>query len=142
MTTLDLRDMYLDLLRSYLTRYGEDELVPIRAAGHPVVRRVFGILAKRNIVVVRAVPFDEQKRNLGLDWPASAETMIGMQSLTHLQRCVETVLAEEIPGDLIECGVWRGGACILMRAVLAAYGDHTRSVWLADSFQGVPRSDP
>ena len=49
MTTLDLRDMYLDLLRSYLTRYGEDELVPIRAGGHPGVRRVFGILAKRNI---------------------------------------------------------------------------------------------
>ena len=99
MTRLDPRDMYLDLLRSYLTRYGEDELVLIRAESHPVVRRVFGILAKRNIRVVRAVPFDEQKRNLGLDWPASAETMIGMQRLTHLQHCVETVLAEEIPGD-------------------------------------------
>ena len=142
MTTLDPRDMYLDLLRSYLTRYGEDELVPIRAASHPVVRRVFGILAKRNIRVMRAVPFDEQKRNLGLDWPASAETMIGMQRLTHLQHCVETVLAEEIPGDLIECGVWRGGACILMRAVLVAYGDEERCVWLADSFQGLPPPDP
>ena len=67
--------------------------------------------------------------------------MIGMQRLTSLQRCVETVLADDIPGDLIECGVWRGGACILMRAVLAAYGDETRSVWLADSFAGVPRPD-
>jgi O-methyltransferase len=86
--------------------------------------------------------FDQRRRELGLDWPAEAETMIGMQRLTSLQHCVETVLAEDIPGDLIECGVWRGGACILMRAVLAAYGDHTRSVWLADSFQGVPRSDP
>jgi O-methyltransferase len=142
MTTLDPRDMYLDLLRSYLTRYGEDELVPIRAERHPVVRRVFGILAKRNITVTRAVPFDEQKRNLGRDWPASAETMIGMQRLTHLQHCVETVLAEEIPGDLIECGVWRGGACILMRAVLVAYGDKERCVWLADSFQGLPPPDP
>ena len=55
MTRLDPRDMYLDLLRSYLTRYGEDELVLIRAESHPVVRRVFGILAKRNIRVVRAV---------------------------------------------------------------------------------------
>ena len=68
--------------------------------------------------------------------------MIGMQSLTQLQRCVETVLAEEIPGDLIECGVWRGGACILMRAVLVAYGDKERCVWLADSFQGLPPPDP
>ena len=67
--------------------------------------------------------------------------MIGMQRLTSLQHCVETVLAEDIPGDLVECGVWRGGACILMRAVLAAYGDETRCVWLADSFQGLPRPD-
>ena len=35
--------------------------------------------------------------------------MIGMQRLTSLQHCVETVLTENIPGDLVECGVWRGG---------------------------------
>ena len=95
----------------------------------------------RNLMLVRKRPFDQRKRDLGLDWPAEAETMIGMQRLTSLQHCVETVLAENIPGDLIECGVWRGGACILMRAVLAAYGDETRCVWLADSFEGVPPPD-
>jgi O-methyltransferase len=88
-----------------------------------------------------ASPFSKSKRDVGLDWPAEAETMIGMQRLTSLQHCVETVLAEDIPGDLIECGVWRGGACILMRAVLAAHGDTTRCVWLADSFAGLPRPD-
>jgi O-methyltransferase len=139
---LDTRDMYLDLLCRSLTGYGEDDLIPIRAAGHPVVRRVFDILAKRDIRVMRAVPFDEQKRSLGRDCPGSAETMIGLQRLTHLQQCVETVLAEGIPGDLIECGVWRGGACILMRGVLAAYGDEERCVWVADSFQGLPAPDP
>lgn len=133
--------MYLDLLRSYLTRYGEDELAPVRASNHPLIRRALNILARRGMKLVRAIPFDEQKRNLGLDWPAAAETMIGMQRLTSLQRCVETLLAEDIPGDLIECGVWRGGACILMRAVLAAYGDEKRCVWLADSFAGVPSPD-
>jgi O-methyltransferase len=139
--TLDVRDMYLGLLRNYLTRYGEDELAPIRATDHPLIRRVFDILARRNIKIVRSIPFDEQKRNLGLDWPAAAETMIGMQRLTSLQRCVETVLTEDIPGDLVECGVWRGGACILMRAVLAVYADEKRHVWLADSFAGVPPPD-
>jgi O-methyltransferase len=90
---------------------------------------------------VRPRPFDEEKRNLGLDWPAAADTMIGMQRLTSLQRCVEAVLSEDVPGDLIECGVWRGGACILMRAVLAVYGDEKRCVWVADSFAGVPPPD-
>jgi O-methyltransferase len=94
-----------------------------------------------NAMGMRTSPFGQRKRDLGLDWPAEAETMIGMQRLTSLQRCVETVLADDVPGDLVECGVWRGGACILMRAVLAAYGDETRCVWLADSFAGVPRPD-
>ena len=48
------------------------------------------------------------------------------------------VLAEDIPGDLIEAGVWRGGAGILMRAVLDLHGSD-RTVWMADSFQRLPR---
>lgn len=67
-----------------------------------------------------------------------AHTMIGRRRLDHLQVCVETVLNDEIPGDLIETGVWRGGAVILMRGVLAAYDVNDRTVWVADSFQGVP----
>lgn len=133
--------MYLDLLCKHLTRYGDDEVLPVRAARHRFVRAGLNILAKRGFEVVRPAPFDEYKRIQGLDWPAAAETMIGMQRLTSLQRCVETVLAEGIPGDLVECGVWRGGACILMRAILAAYEDRDRCVWVADSFAGVPAPD-
>lgn len=139
-TDLDIRQLYLDLLRRNLTRYGMHERMP---AQWPLRRRI--LLKTANIVtpMLRGInASDQKKRDLGLDWPAEAETMIGMRRLTSLQHCIETILAENIPGDLIECGVWRGGACILMRGVLAAYGDETRSVWLADSFQGVPRSDP
>jgi O-methyltransferase len=149
-TDRDTRSLYLDLIRRDLTRYGIDERMPAR---WPLRRRL--LLKAVNLQLVRAhahrlaraMPnaperqFVQRKRDLGLDWPADAETMIGMQRLTSLQRCVETVLADDIPGDLIECGVWRGGACILMRAVLAAYQDETRCVWLADSFAGLPRPD-
>jgi O-methyltransferase len=51
---------------------------------------------------------------------------------------VERVIAEKIPGDLMEAGVWRGGAAIFMRGVLAANNDRTRKVWVADSFEGLP----
>jgi O-methyltransferase len=140
-TTSDAQVMYLDLLRSSLTRYGDDELIPLRAVSRPMSRRILNILDRHGLKIVRSRPFDENKRNLGLDWPGSAETMIGMQRLTSLQRCVEAVINEDIPGDLIECGVWRGGACIMMRAVLAIYGEEERCVWVADSFAGVPRPD-
>lgn len=96
------------------------------------------MLAKRNTRLVRLIPFDMRKRVLGLEWPSAAETMIGMERPTSLRNCIEIVLAEDVPGDLVECGVWRGGACILMRAILAVHGDEKRQVWVADSFVDVP----
>jgi O-methyltransferase len=75
-------------------------------------------------------------------WPARALTMLSRAQLTHLRGCVETALGDAIPGDFIETGVWRGGACILMRASLAAYGVSDRRVFVADSFEGLPRPDP
>lgn len=133
---LDTRSAYFDLLRRNLTRYGSDELVPVGW-----IRLGRALFSTRNLMLVRKRPFNEHDRKLGLDWPAGALTMIGMQRLTSLQHCVEKVLEEDVPGDLVECGVWRGGASILMRAVLSAYGDEKRSVWLCDSFEGVPPPD-
>ena len=74
----------------------------------------------------------------GRDWPATAETMVGGRRLDNVRHAVETVLAEGVPGDLIETGVWRGGVTILMRGILEAWDDPDRRVWVADSFEGLP----
>lgn len=42
-------------------------------------------------------------RQVGGDWPSRAHTMIGRQRLDNLQFCIEQVLADDVPGDLIEC---------------------------------------
>jgi len=68
--------------------------------------------------------------------------MIGFKRLENIRHCVEQVLQNAIPGDLIEAGVWQGGAAIFMKAILAAHADGGRRIWLADSFQGIPRPDP
>jgi hypothetical protein len=68
-------------------------------------------------------------------------TMVGLSQHDALQACIENILADEVPGDLIETGVWRGGMTILMRALLAVYGVIDRRVWVADSFQGLPPPD-
>ena len=85
--------------------------------------------------------FDINKRLLGRDWPLVAHSMIGKQRMDNLRMLVELVLSRSIPGDFIETGVWRGGACIFMRAMLAAYGVTDRIVWCADSFAGLPPPD-
>jgi len=85
--------------------------------------------------------YDAAIRKVGMDWPSMAHTMIGVKRLANLRMLAETAIANEIPGDFIETGVWRGGASILMRAVLNAYQVTDRRVWVADSFQGLPSPD-
>lgn len=67
--------------------------------------------------------------------------MLPRARLDNLQACVLDVIEREVPGDLIEAGVWRGGATILMRGVLKAYGVTDRLVWVCDSFEGLPEPD-
>lgn len=84
---------------------------------------------------------DEEARRVGYDWPATAHSMAGRLRLESLRDQVGTLLREGVAGDFIETGVWRGGACVLMRGVLAAHGVRDRKVHVADSFAGLPPPD-
>ena len=68
--------------------------------------------------------------------------MVGMARLDNLQECIRRVIADGVPGDVMETGIWRGGCGIFMRAALEAYADTNRAVWLADSFEGLPSPAP
>ncbi len=143
----DARRHYLDLLQRVLTReISPERFRPLLPSRRPVRQKVARAIVRwllgRKTTVAESVRFDPQARLEGRDWPADAETMVGSLRLAQLRLAVETVVAERIPGDLIETGVWRGGSCILMKAVLSALGDQARTVWLADSFQGLPKPEP
>jgi hypothetical protein len=91
--------------------------------------------------VTRPLPYSANLRFEGRDWPTDAETMVGWIRLETLEHCCMQAVYESIPGDFVETGIWRGGCGILMRAVLRAVADQTRSVWLFDSFEGLPKPD-
>lgn len=121
--TLQAGRLYLDLLKNCLTRV----LFPDRHLHHNLVD---------------TDPFSLLLRTDGKDWPTEAETMIGLTRLNNIEQCAVFAIENDIPGDFLEAGVWRGGASIFMRAILKVYGDNTRCVWLADSFEGLPLPDP
>jgi len=98
-------------------------------------------LDRRGFDVVRRQPYSEKLIEDGSFWPYASVSMIGRKRMDHLQHCVETALAEGIEGDLMECGVWRGGAVILMQALLDLHDVADRRVVAADSFEGMPRPD-
>jgi O-methyltransferase len=129
-----LREAYLELLKLCLCDLAGARTLSVSKAGGRGSRgdRLFAReLHERELEI----------RTTGLDWPFSGMTMIGLARLDDLQACVEAVVADGVEGDVIEAGVWRGGASILARATLDSLGADERTVWLADSFQGLPAPD-
>lgn len=145
---MDARSRYLHLLRLVLTRYltGDDLAIAHPRRNDRRGQRMWERLQRHlgdDVVLARRQDFDPEKRQVGLElWPASAETMIGLRRLENFGDCIARALADDIPGDVIETGVWRGGAVIYAKAVLEAHDASDRTVWVADSFQGVPPPDP
>lgn len=141
MVQTDLADAYLDIVKKHLTRGSYRP--PNKHIGDPrweVYSGIRRVVSRFGFDLV--MPVDKQAQEEGLAYSSDSETMIGMKRLDNLQHCIADVLANDVPGDIIETGVWRGGASIFMRAVLRAHGDTERTVWLADSFQGLPKPEP
>lgn len=140
--------LYLNLVKKTLSfSLWEDPGKPVETVAYragllrPVVVGISRLLSKMRLRIVVLRDMEQERRIPGSTWPSYAHTMVGVARLDNLQNATEMVIKEKVPGDLIEAGVWRGGSCILMKAVLTAYGDTSRRVFVADSFQGLPPPD-
>jgi len=135
----DAAGLYLSLLKRCLTReiFLDQEVVDVFFLTPELEAAIEGTRYR----VVKPTPRPGKRRD-GRDYPPTAETMVGAARLDNVEALVVRALREGVPGDLVETGVWRGGTCIFMRAILAAHGDPDRRVWVCDSFQGLPEPDP
>jgi O-methyltransferase len=144
---MGLSEQYLELLKRSLTRSGFGDAFAtyeppldsrIRRGVLAAVRKV---LHAHELELVKRVEDSDEAREHGLMWPLTGETMVGRVRLDNVHDCIRIVMADRIPGDFIETGCWRGGVAIFMRGALLAYGDGDRTVWAADSFEGLPKPD-
>lgn len=134
-------EMYLNLLKKVLTAsiYEESGWQVKRPSGNRHIKNVFlKYFMKKSYLLIKVKKFDEEARENGIDWPLFGYTMAGLRRLDNVEFCVEEVLKNDVPGDFIETGAWRGGTTIYMRALLKAHGVTDRTVWVADSFEGLP----
>jgi O-methyltransferase len=68
---------------------------------------------------------------------ARSYTMTSVERLATLLNAVTYVAKNNIPGDIVECGVWRGGSMMVTALTLLAHGDQSRSLYLYDTFEGM-----
>ncbi len=95
------------------------ELPPGRARGDQI-RRFHDEAAKATIYAVD-------------DW-----TMTSRARVFALIIAVRYVVDYQVPGDVVECGVWRGGSMQAVARTLLERGDTDRTLHLFDTFEGMP----
>lgn len=71
----------------------------------------------------------------------NAFSMIGYQRMTNLENIIQDIIQKNVDGNLIETGVWKGGACMFMKYMLTQLNSN-KKVYVADSFQGLPKPNP
>jgi O-methyltransferase len=122
----ELRLLYLRGCLEGKERYEQDVYLDIRAHRPDMYR---------DYVKAREVGMNYGRtiQNLGFQ-----HTMLGRRRLENIEACLNSVIGDGIAGDVVECGVWRGGATVFMRGFLAAHEITDRVVWVADSFEGLP----
>ena len=145
---MDCADPYLLLLEKVLVDYhrcGMAEYVPVTRGKLSWKQKLLLPLEKvlniKEYSICKRSVADVKKRLVGADWPFYADTMIGLKRLQNIRYCLSDIIANNIAGDVIETGVWRGGATIFMRAILKAHHITDKKVWVADSFEGLPEPD-
>jgi len=144
-------ELYLDLMKKALTRalvakpLERHRFVPTVPLRRKIVGHTQRFLRRANLEIVRLVPNGPadylESGHMAQNRAEDAETMLGLRQLDNMQACIKDVLDNNIPGDLVEAGVWRGGMTVFMRAALSAFGDTSRQVWVLDSFEGLPQLD-
>jgi hypothetical protein len=116
------RDAYIDLIKRTVTNYhylgGGVPFEQFRAVTH----------------------YDLDQARWKIDPLARPLTLLTKAQLDLIEKAILSLEERSIPGNFIEAGVWRGGAIILMRALLEAYGITSRKVFAADSFAGIPKN--
>lgn len=98
---------------------------------------VFGLQVSRVKSRQIRLPLEATQADQALITSVLPYTMTSAARLWSLTKSVQYLVEEGIPGDFVECGVWRGGSVMTMALQLQALGVTDRRIWLYDTFSGM-----
>jgi hypothetical protein len=109
-----------------------------------LVQRLGSKLSPRTVARGGARRFRDAVRDIAADTEflrlyerCKPHTMTPIERMYALYKAVEYVVSRDIPGEIVECGVWRGGSSMLAALALQKFGDNSRKIYLFDTFEGM-----
>ena len=83
------------------------------------------------------VELDDYEKSIIDEVVGNNLTMTGRRRMVALAMAVRYLVKNRIPGDFVECGVWRGGASIVAQKLFTYHGDLDRRFFMYDTFAGM-----
>jgi len=84
-------------------------------------------------------PLDSEKKVLNFINIAKKYSMSGSRRMYFLSQCIEYVHKKSLPGDFVECGVWKGGNIILLKNLMTNYKIKKKQIYAYDTFEGMTK---
>lgn len=133
-----------DLTDATVRQFAPHTLV-MNWAGRVLANRVRSGIRKRGFDVVRHRPglakFIDEAAGQSIT-RARPYTMTADESLFSLIEAVRYIVRHDVPGAIVECGVWRGGSMMAAAMTLQQLGSTDRDLYLYDTFEGMTEPTP
>jgi|EndMetStandDraft_4_1072995.scaffolds.fasta_scaffold00261_10 hypothetical protein len=105
---------------------------------HKVINNLgYDLVKPDKRLVVNGLPADFEKATLDTYHKVKTYTMTTPERIASLCNAVNYLVKNNIHGDFVECGVWRGGSTMAAIDTLIKAGDTTRDIYLYDTFEGM-----
>lgn len=92
-----------------------------------------------DIIQYRKFPISSTQEDIEIIRKVASYTMTTPERLLALINAVRYIVNNNISGDLVECGVWRGGSMMAMALTLLKLNVQDRELYLYDTFEGMPK---
>lgn len=103
---------------------------------------LLNIIKNAGYIVTKNLPNEKQYPDIEKDFwkyynTCKPYTGSSVERLYSLYKSIEYIIQNNIPGDFVECGVWKGGVPMFIANVLLKNGINNRKIYLYDTFEGM-----
>ncbi|OGW36948.1 MAG: macrocin O-methyltransferase [Nitrospirae bacterium RBG_13_39_12] len=102
-----------------------------------IVFNIVKYVRRKEISAGKEYPIDFEQSDIEIIKKVRQYTMTSPERIVALIKGIQYIVKNNIPGDIVECGVWKGGSMMAAALALIAMKDTDRNLYLFDTFEGM-----
>lgn len=103
-----------------------------------IIQKSANLIGCRVVKISKSDPVIDKDKKFGIIYDKCKNyTMTSKERMYALYKAVEYIFNSKIPGDFVECGIWKGGSTMLIAYTLIELNETNRKIYLYDTFEGM-----